>query len=242
MLFIAIISTYHMKIKFPVDGGVGEAQADVLQAHKCYIEAIKRGKKRILEETSGEKNSDKRGKDSTPRTKLKEEDPITVKPVEELLTVEFIPGDLDKITKVGSKMKEDVREQVISCLRKNKDIFAWAPQDLKGIDPGVITHHFNFDPTIRPIKQKKRHFGLEKDKIIQGKVDKLLAAGHIRKIQFLEWLSNVALVTKPGILPDNAHPGRPQEGQLHHLGWHVLLCSHAIRAEKRKSHLSKTGG
>ncbi|KAL0291959.1 UNVERIFIED_CONTAM: Retrovirus-related Pol polyprotein from transposon [Sesamum radiatum] len=50
--FRATISTYHMKIKFMV-GGVGEAQADVLQARKCYIEAIKRGKKRILEETSG---------------------------------------------------------------------------------------------------------------------------------------------------------------------------------------------
>ncbi|KAL0462517.1 UNVERIFIED_CONTAM: hypothetical protein Slati_0139300 [Sesamum latifolium] len=40
--------------------------------------------------------------------------------------------------------------------------------------PGVITHHLNLDPTIRPIKQKKRHFGSEKDKIIQGEVNKLL--------------------------------------------------------------------
>ncbi|KAL0404056.1 UNVERIFIED_CONTAM: Transposon Ty3-G Gag-Pol polyprotein [Sesamum radiatum] len=193
----AIISTYHMKIKFPVDGGVCEAQTEVLQARKCYVEAIKRGKK-ILEETSGEKNSNKKGNDSTPRIELKEEDLVTVQPMEELLTVELIPGDPDKITKVGSKMKEDVREQVISCLRKNKDIFAWAPQDLEGIDPGVITHHLNLDPTIRPIKQKKRHFEPEKDKIIPGEVDKLLAAGHIREIQFLEWLSNVVLVPKPG--------------------------------------------
>ncbi|KAL0361145.1 UNVERIFIED_CONTAM: hypothetical protein Sradi_3799000 [Sesamum radiatum] len=40
--FRAIISTYHMKIKFPMVGGVGEAQANVLQARRCYIEAIKR--------------------------------------------------------------------------------------------------------------------------------------------------------------------------------------------------------
>ncbi|KAL0420349.1 UNVERIFIED_CONTAM: hypothetical protein Slati_3057800 [Sesamum latifolium] len=156
--FRAIISTYHMKIKFPVVGGVGEAQADILQAQKCYVEAIKRGKKRILEEVSGEENSNKRGKDSMPGPELKEEDPVTVQPVEELLTVEFIPGDLNKITKIGSKMKEDVGERVINCLRKNKDIFAWTPQDLEGIDPGVITHHLNLDPTIRPVKQKKRQF------------------------------------------------------------------------------------
>ncbi|KAL0361391.1 UNVERIFIED_CONTAM: Transposon Ty3-G Gag-Pol polyprotein [Sesamum radiatum] len=94
-------------------------------------------------------------------------------------------------------MKEEVREQVINYLRKNKDVFAWAPQDLEGIDPGVITHHFNLDPTIRLIKQKKRHFGPEKDKIIQEEVNKLLTVGHIREIQFPEWLSNVILVPKP---------------------------------------------
>ncbi|KAL0433793.1 UNVERIFIED_CONTAM: Pro-Pol polyprotein [Sesamum latifolium] len=196
--FRAIISMYHMKINFSVVGGVGEAQANIFQARKCYVEAIKRGKKRILEEVSGEENSNKRGKDSMPRTELKEEAPVIVQPVEELLIVELIPGDPDKITKIGFKMKEDVREQVISCLRKDKDIFAWTPQDLEGIDPGIITHHLNLDPTIRPIKQKKRYFGPEKDKIIQREVNKLLTAGHIREIQFPEWLSNVVLVPKPG--------------------------------------------
>ncbi|KAL0411564.1 UNVERIFIED_CONTAM: hypothetical protein Slati_3746100 [Sesamum latifolium] len=126
--FRAMISRYHMKIKFPMVGGVGEAQADMLQARKCYVEAIKRGKKRILEETSGEENPSKRGKDPMPRPKLKEEDSVAVQPVEEHLTVELIPGDPDKITKIRSKMKEDDREQVINCLQKNKDIFAWTPR------------------------------------------------------------------------------------------------------------------
>ncbi|KAL0412063.1 UNVERIFIED_CONTAM: hypothetical protein Slati_3796000 [Sesamum latifolium] len=40
--FRAVISTYHIKIKFLVDGGVGEVQADTLQARKCYVEAIKK--------------------------------------------------------------------------------------------------------------------------------------------------------------------------------------------------------
>ncbi|KAL0292947.1 UNVERIFIED_CONTAM: hypothetical protein Sradi_6963800, partial [Sesamum radiatum] len=140
--FRAIISTYHMKIRFPVVGGVGAAQANMLQARKCYVKAIKRGKKRVLEETSDEENP-------------------------------------NKITKIGSKMKEDDQEQVVNYLRKNKDIFTETPQDLEGIDPGVITHHLNLDSAIRPIKQKKRHFGPEKDKIIQGEVNKLLTAGHV---------------------------------------------------------------
>ncbi|KAL0411742.1 UNVERIFIED_CONTAM: Pro-Pol polyprotein [Sesamum latifolium] len=90
------------------------------------------------------------------------------------------------------------KEEIISCLRRNADIFAWAPQDLEGIDPKVITHHLNIDPGIKPVKQKKRHFGPEKDKVIQAEVDKLIVAGQIEEIQFPEWLSNVVLVPKPG--------------------------------------------
>ncbi|KAL0439946.1 UNVERIFIED_CONTAM: hypothetical protein Slati_2477600 [Sesamum latifolium] len=77
-------------------------------------------------------------------------------------------------------------------------IFRWAPQDLEGIDPKVITHHLNIDPGVKPVKQKKRHFGPEKGKVIQAEVDKLMAVGHIEEIQFPEWLSNVVLVPKPG--------------------------------------------
>ncbi|KAL0423636.1 UNVERIFIED_CONTAM: Transposon Ty3-G Gag-Pol polyprotein [Sesamum radiatum] len=95
-------------------------------------------------------------------------------------------------------MTENILNQVINCLRKNKDIFAWTPQDLEGIDPGIITHHLNLDPGVKPVKQKIRHFGPKKDKIIQEEVNKLLLAGHIKEIQFPEWLSNIVLVPKPG--------------------------------------------
>ncbi|KAL0434232.1 UNVERIFIED_CONTAM: hypothetical protein Slati_2757500 [Sesamum latifolium] len=82
-----------MKIKFLVIGGVGEAQADILQARKCYVEAIKRGKKRVLDEASGEENPSKQGKDPVPELECKEEAPVTVQPDEKLLTVELIPSE-----------------------------------------------------------------------------------------------------------------------------------------------------
>ncbi|KAL0427202.1 UNVERIFIED_CONTAM: Pro-Pol polyprotein [Sesamum latifolium] len=72
------------------------------------------------------------------------------------------------------------------------------PQDLEGTDPNVITHHLNIDSSVKPVKQKERHFGPEKNKIIQAEVDKLMATGHIVEIQFAKWLSNVVLVPKPG--------------------------------------------
>ncbi|KAL0420688.1 UNVERIFIED_CONTAM: Retrovirus-related Pol polyprotein from transposon [Sesamum latifolium] len=54
------------------------------------------------------------------------------------------------------------------------------------------------DPSIKLVKQKKRHFGPKKDKIIQAEVDKLMAAGHVEEIQFPKWLSNVVLVPPGG--------------------------------------------
>ncbi|KAL0295872.1 UNVERIFIED_CONTAM: hypothetical protein Sangu_3180300 [Sesamum angustifolium] len=175
-----------MKIKFPVIGGVGEAQANALQAHKCYVEAIKRGMKKRLRETSNTEDSNKRGKDTIPNPEPDKETPATVQPLEELLTIELTPGDPGNVTKIGSKMAENVQNQVVNCLRRNKDIFAWTLEDLEGIDPCVIMHHLNLKPSVRPVKQKKRHFESAKDKIIQEEVTKLLSAGHINEIQFLE--------------------------------------------------------
>ncbi|KAL0284675.1 UNVERIFIED_CONTAM: Transposon Ty3-I Gag-Pol polyprotein [Sesamum radiatum] len=132
--FEAVISTYHMKIKFPTTEGVGEVHEDPLQSRKCYVEAV----------------------------------------------------------------REEAKKEVTLSLQRNADIFAWTTQDLEGIDFQVITHHLNIDPSYKPVKQKKRNFGPEKDKIIQAEVNKLVAAGHIEEIQFPEWLSNVVLVSKPG--------------------------------------------
>ncbi|KAL0383831.1 UNVERIFIED_CONTAM: hypothetical protein Slati_4547600, partial [Sesamum latifolium] len=165
--FQAVISTYHMKIKFPTPGGVGEVQGDHLQSRKCYADAVRKGQKRKSNKIHRGVPPNKKGKEAVAEGAPEEaEAPAKVQPAEELLNIEI----------------------------RNADIFAWALQDLEGIDPKVITHHLNIDPSIKPVKQKKRHFGPEKDKIIQEEVDKLMAAGHIEEIQFPEWLSNVVLV------------------------------------------------
>ncbi|KAL0402082.1 UNVERIFIED_CONTAM: hypothetical protein Slati_4238100 [Sesamum latifolium] len=103
-----------------------------------------------------------------------------------MLNIQIIPGDPNKTTRIGSHLGEEAKKGITLCLQRNAEIFAWTPQDLEGIDPQVITHHLNIDPNYKPIKQKKRHFGPEKDKIIQAEVNKLMAAGHIEEIQFPE--------------------------------------------------------
>ncbi|KAL0405693.1 UNVERIFIED_CONTAM: Transposon Ty3-G Gag-Pol polyprotein, partial [Sesamum latifolium] len=139
----------------------------------------------------------KKGKAPGGENSEETETPAKVQPAEELLNIEIIPGNADKTMRISSHLGEEAKKEITLCLQCNADIFAWTPQDLEGIDPQVITHHLNIDPNCKPVKQKKRHFGPEKDKIIQAEVNKLMAAGHIEEIQFPEWLSNVVLVPKP---------------------------------------------
>jgi len=52
------------------------------------------------------------------------------------------------------------------------------------------------DPQVRPIRQRRRKFNEEKKQAIRDETQKLLAAGHIREIQYPEWLANIVLVKK----------------------------------------------
>ena len=65
-----------------------------------------------------------------------------------------------------------------------------------GIDPAVITHKLNINPSFKPVKQKGRSFALKRQKAINEEVNKLLQAKAIREVEYLDWLANVVLVKK----------------------------------------------
>jgi len=64
------------------------------------------------------------------------------------------------------------------------------------IDPDFLCHHLTMDPKVRPVCQRRRKFNEEKHQVIQKETEKLLKVGHIREIQYPEWLANVVLVKK----------------------------------------------
>ncbi|KAL2230886.1 UNVERIFIED_CONTAM: hypothetical protein Sindi_1683000 [Sesamum indicum] len=41
--FGAVVSTYHLKMKFPTNAGVGEVRCDQEEARKCYNLSLKKG-------------------------------------------------------------------------------------------------------------------------------------------------------------------------------------------------------
>ena len=89
-----------------------------------------------------------------------------------------------------------MRAKLVQFLKKNLDVFAWSHEDMPVIVPKIIQHKLNVNPDRKPIQQRRRVFAHERDQAIMDKVTKLLAAGFIREVHYLEWLANVVLVKK----------------------------------------------
>ncbi|CAA0843034.1 Uncharacterized mitochondrial protein AtMg00860, partial [Striga hermonthica] len=102
----------------------------------------------------------------------------------------------DGPTRPKSNPYYELRGQLVELLREFRDIFAFPPEELTGIDPEVMEHKLNVDPLKKTVKQRLRHHGAEIDKAIEVEVDKLLKAKHIKEIQFPEWISNTVMVKK----------------------------------------------
>jgi hypothetical protein len=81
-------------------------------------------------------------------------------------------------------------------LKSNSDVFTWNHEDMPGIDPSIIVHRLNVDPSSKPIRQRRRTFAPERNQAIAEEVSKLLAVGFIREVDYPEWLANVVLVKK----------------------------------------------
>ena len=116
-------------------------------------------------------------------------------PSEELEPVS-LDDDPKHLAYIGSKLAKDLKTLLTQFLRHNRDIFAWKQADMGGIDPTVITHRLNTNPSFKLVKQKRKSFAPERQKAINEEVGKLLQAGAIREVEYLEWLANVVLVKK----------------------------------------------
>ncbi|KAL2235182.1 UNVERIFIED_CONTAM: Retrovirus-related Pol polyprotein from transposon [Sesamum indicum] len=183
--FRAIVSTYHLKMKFPTQSGIGEVVCDQIEAKRCYHLSLGKSENKEKRKFQGVK------KEEWHALKTGRLEPVGHK------EVELIRGDPSKTTKIGPSLGQ-FEEVMVAFLRSNVDMFAWDPSDFQGINPEVIVHRLNVDPSMRPVQQKKRTFGGEKNAIIEGEVSKLLRAGYVSEVQYTDWLANVVLVPKPG--------------------------------------------
>ena len=64
------------------------------------------------------------------------------------------------------------------------------------IDPEIAIHRLQVDPDHPPVKQKRRKFAPERNKVINEEVQKLLDTGSVREVHYPEWLANIVVVQK----------------------------------------------
>ena len=115
--------TYYLKVKFPIEQGVGEIRGDQVLARGCYqvVLATKENHMWTIE-------------DKTPEI------------VEKLETIELVEGDPTKTTQVRTSLNPKIKEEIISFLKDNLDVFTWSHEDMPGISANVIQHRLNVDP------------------------------------------------------------------------------------------------
>ncbi|KAJ9548227.1 hypothetical protein OSB04_020770 [Centaurea solstitialis] len=102
----------------------------------------------------------------------------------------------DRKVFVGATLTPNIKNSIISFLQEHSDCFAWSHEDMVGIDPNIISHKLNVDPTFKPVKQKRRKFAPERNKVINEEVENLLKTGKIREVKYPDWLANVVVVQK----------------------------------------------
>lgn len=116
--------------------------------------------------------------------------------IEELEEVSLDMSNPEKKVLVGTQLTKEDKDELISFLKENKDVFAWSHKDIPRIDPSVAEHKLNIDPRHLPVRQKKKRFAPERNKIVSEEVDRLLEINAIEPCQYPNWLSNMVVVKK----------------------------------------------
>ncbi|KAK3021603.1 hypothetical protein RJ639_045236 [Escallonia herrerae] len=120
--FEAVVSTYHLKMKFPMENGIAEVKGDQTTSRQCYVTSYQsKNKEALIIEDLREDTKMQMGE-----------------PVENLVSIEVYPGDEDKIVRIGSNLKEDTKLQLVNLLRTYANVFAWTAADMPGIDPELV--------------------------------------------------------------------------------------------------------
>ncbi|XP_073111470.1 uncharacterized protein [Elaeis guineensis] len=157
----AVVSSYHLMIKFSTEAGAGQDRGNQAMARQCFA-----AKLRAKEQPVASQPKLPIGLDTC--------DDLTgehARPSKDLVEVPLRKKNLHQIVKIRSSINQTVA-------------------DMSGIDSEVMTHHLGVDPTFCPIKKKKRSFALEYQKAITEEMDKLVKAGFIREAMYPDWLAN----------------------------------------------------
>ena len=58
--------------------------------------------------------------------------------IEKLETIELVEGSPKKMTQIGTNLNPETKEEIVSFLKDNLDVFAWSHEDMPGILASII--------------------------------------------------------------------------------------------------------
>jgi hypothetical protein len=111
-------------------------------------------------------------------------------------TVPLDPATPKQTVVISEDLTSQDEEKLISCLFRNKDVFAWSALDLVRVSRTIIEHSLSIDPSVRPKKQRLCKMSDEKTEATKAEVHRLLEANFIEPIAYSMWLTNVVRVQK----------------------------------------------
>ncbi|GJT30954.1 reverse transcriptase domain-containing protein [Tanacetum coccineum] len=164
---LAVPSTAHRMLKFPVKGGTVTIRSSRAIPMECAM-------------ISG------------PST----QHPVTSHVLEEKIKVSIHPEYPEQTITIGSALTEKGRKELCALLKQNLDIFAWKLADITGVPRHMAEHRLNVREGCPLVKQKKRGQAPERNKAIQEEVEKLVDARIMKEVHYHSWLSNPVMVKK----------------------------------------------
>ncbi|RDX73036.1 hypothetical protein CR513_47408, partial [Mucuna pruriens] len=151
-----IVSTAHLRMKYPISDQVSIVQVNQQVARWCYEDSL-------------------HIRDSRRDPRLDQED-IRPSPGKDLKEVQIV-----YLMRIETTKNTLIKEQLIQILTKNRDVFTWSPKEMPEIDLDFLCHRLSTTPGMQPVCQKKRRLGEEKRRAVGEEIAKLLQAQFIRR-------------------------------------------------------------
>ena len=98
--------------------------------------------------------------------------------------------------KLGTSLGKELSDKIVDVILENMGAFTWTSADMPGIDPDFLCHQLTMDKRVKAMVQRRRKFNEDKRLFMREETRKLVVVGHVREIQYPEWLANVVLVKK----------------------------------------------
>lgn len=108
----------------------------------------------------------------------------------------IIGEDEKRYFQIRTELPSNEKEELVSFLNRNLDVFAWSTYEELGVDLEFICHSLNVNPKVIQKKQQPQWSSKEHAEAMKEEVQKLEQVGAIKKVSYPEWLANTVVVKK----------------------------------------------